>query len=343
MPPGREIVRAVLTVAAVLAGLYLAYRLREVLGLVLMSVFVAVALSPAVGPLVRRRVPRPLAILAVYVAILSTFAAASLVLVPPMVGEVGQLVREGPAYVNRLATSDVVRDYDRRYGIADRLNSQIDRLPGFLNDAAGELESVTVGVFQRAFELITVLTIAFFLLLDGPRIADFAFARFGSGERRVRGLAAEAVRAVAGYVVGSVAIAALAGVVSFGAMTALGLPFAVPLAVVMAFFALVPLVGSAIGALPIAIVAALHSFPTAAIAWVVFFTVYQQVESRVLGPFVYRRTVDLHPLLAIVSVLAGASLAGILGALLAIPAAAIVQILVRDWWRLRVAAPAPAT
>jgi predicted PurR-regulated permease PerM len=90
-------------------------------------------------------------------------------------------------------------------------------------------------------------------------------------------------------------------------------------------------------------VAALHSFPTALIVWVVFFIVYQQVESRVLGPWVYRRTVAVHPLLAIVAVLAGASLQGILGALLAIPVAAIVQLLIRQWWGTRSsAAAAPA-
>jgi predicted PurR-regulated permease PerM len=125
-------------------------------------------------------------------------------------------------------------------------------------------------------------------------------------------------------------------------MVALGLPFAIPLAVTMAFFALIPLVGSAIGAAPIALVAALHSFPTAPIVWIVFFVVYQQVESRLLGPFVYRRTVDLHPLLAIIAVLAGASLGGILGALLSIPIAAILQILVREWWRLRTPVAVPA-
>jgi predicted PurR-regulated permease PerM len=102
-------------------------------------------------------------------------------------------------------------------------------------------------------------------------------------------------------------------------------------------------VGSAIGAVPIGVAAGLHGFPEELIVWVVFFLVYQQVESRVLGPFVYQRTVELHPLLAIVAVLAGASLLGILGALIAIPIAAIAQIVVKDWWRYRsVPDPAPA-
>ena len=344
MPGARDIARAVLVVVALAGALYLLYRLREVVALVAIGLFVAVALAPAVGALARRRVPRALAILAVYAAILGGMFGLGLVLVPPVVAGVNQLVRSAPTYVAQIRDSQALRGYDRRYGITVALRSQADRLPHALNDAAGELESVTVGVFKRLFELVTVLTIAFFLLLDGPRMAAFLFRQLEAPrERRARALAADSTRAVGGYVAGTIAIAALAGLVSFGLMTALGLPFPVPLAVLMALLALIPLVGSAIGAAPIALVAALDSFPTALIVWVVAFLVYQQLESRVLGPFVYRRTVDVHPLVVIVAVLAGASLLGILGALLAIPVAAIVQLVIKDWWRLqRPAAPARA-
>jgi predicted PurR-regulated permease PerM len=344
MARAREVARATLVVAGVAAGLYLLYRLRDVVTLVVVAVFVALALAPAVQALARRRVPRVLAILLVYVAILGSLFGAGLLLVPPVVGEVNELARRAPQYVIDIRDSETLHRYDLRYGITARLGQQAGRLPRFLNDAAGELEAVTVGVFRRGFELLTVLTLAFFLLLDGPRFADFAFAQLGGArERRARALAVDSGRAVGGYVAGTLAIGALAGAVSFGMMTLLGLPFAVPLAVLMAFLALIPLVGSTIGAAPIALVAALHSFPAALVIWVVFFAVYQQLESRVLGPFVYRRTVAVHPLVAIVAVLAGATLAGILGALLAIPAAAIVQILIKDWWRLRAPAARAAT
>jgi len=344
MVGARAVARTTLVVVGVLAGLLVLYRLREVVGLVVVAVFIAVALAPAVDPLVRRGVPRALAIALAYLAILGGLFGLVLVLAPPVVDEVEQFVRQAPGYVTDIRDSESLRRYDNRYGITDRLGEQANRLPRALDDAAGELESVTVGVFKRMFELITVLTMAFFLLLDAPRITGFLFGRLRLGdEQRARALAADASRAVGGYVAGSAAIAALAGLVSFAAMTVLGLPVSVPLAVLMAFCALIPLVGSAIGAAPIALVAALHSFPEALLAWVAFFVVYQQAESRLLGPFVYRRTVDLHPLLAIVAVLAGASLLGILGALLAIPVAAIVQILVKDWWRLRGPRSSPET
>ena len=115
----------------------------------------------------------------------------------------------------------------------------------------------------------------------------------------------------------------------------LGVPFAVPLAVLMAFLDLIPLVGATIGGVLIGIVAAISDFPTAVIVWAIYFIVYQQIENNLLQPVIYRRTVSVHPLLVLVAVLIGGSQLGVLGALLAIPVAAAIQIVVKDWWRAR--------
>src|SRR4051794_5002168 len=338
----RAVLRAVLVVLAVVAALFVAYRLRRVVEAVAISVFVAVALAPAVAWVQRRGVPRALAILLVYVSLLGGVFGLGLVLVPPIVDGVETFVRDVPSYVDDIRDSGTLRDYDDRYHITAKIKTQSDKLPSVLDDAAGELEIVTVGVFERLFELITVLVMAFFILLDGPRWLDVMFRRLPiDHERRARRVAEDMGRAVGGYVVGSVAIAVLAGLFSFAMMKALGLPFAVPLAVLMALTALIPLIGSAIGATPIAVVGGLTWFPAGLIIWVAAFVLYQQVESHVLGPYVYKRTMKLHPLLAIVAVLAGASLLGILGALLAIPIAAMVQILIREYGGL--APPRPTT
>jgi predicted PurR-regulated permease PerM len=338
----RQVARAILVAVTVLFALYVVYRLRLVVGLLAASIFLAVALAPAVDLVQRRRVPRAAAILVVYVTILGGLFGLVLVLAPPIVDGVDRFIRKAPQYVRDIRDSSTLRRYDRRYHLVSKLEAQANRLPSTVKDAVGELESVTVGVFKRLLELITVLTLAFFFLLDGPRMADFLFRQLDPArEARARAVATGAVRAVGGYAIGALAIAALAGLVSFAFMEVFGIGHSVPLAVQMAFFALIPLVGSAIGAIPIAVAAGLHGFPTELIVWVAFFLVYQQVESRVLGPFVYRRTVALHPVLAIVSVIAGASLLGILGALIAIPVAAIVQIVVKDWWRFRSLPAAP--
>jgi predicted PurR-regulated permease PerM len=118
-------------------------------------------------------------------------------------------------------------------------------------------------------------------------------------------------------------------------MRILGIPFAGPLAVLVALFDLIPLVGSTIAGAVIAVVAAVVGFPGKLIAWVIFLVVYQQFENNVLQPVIYRRTVAIHPLIVIIAILIGGSLLGVLGALLAIPIAASVQIAVKEWWQYR--------
>jgi predicted PurR-regulated permease PerM len=127
----------------------------------------------------------------------------------------------------------------------------------------------------------------------------------------------------------------IAGTLSYIVMRILGIPFAIPLAVLVALFDLIPLVGSTIAGAIVAIVAAIVGFPGVFIAWLIFLVVYQQFENNVIQPVVYKRTVRIHPLIVIVAVLIGGSLLGILGALLAIPIAASIQIAVKEVWQMR--------
>jgi predicted PurR-regulated permease PerM len=154
-------------------------------------------------------------------------------------------------------------------------------------------------------------------------------------ESRIRNVAAEIYGATGGYVAGALTLATAAGISTYIVLSILGVPFAVPLAVLMAFFDLIPLVGSTIGGVLVAIVTLFGDFPTDTIVWVVFVIVYQQFENSVLQPMVYRRTVNLHPLAVISAILIGSTLLGVLGALVAIPIAAAVQIVLKDLWTHR--------
>jgi predicted PurR-regulated permease PerM len=181
-----------------------------------------------------------------------------------------------------------------------------------------------------------VLVIAFFLLLDGKRIVEWGIRELGPARgARVRAVADDVYRSVGGYVAGAGLVAMLAGVTTWFVLTLLGIEFAVPLALLMALFDLIPLVGATIAGLIITTVCAIENFPEAPIIFFVFLLVYQQVENNIIQPSVYRRTVKLHPLIVIPAILVGAELLGVLGVLLSIPVAGAVQIVVKDWWLYR--------
>jgi predicted PurR-regulated permease PerM len=148
-------------------------------------------------------------------------------------------------------------------------------------------------------------------------------------------VADEIYRSVGGYVAGALTIATICGVVTYWTLLLLGVPFAIPLAMLMAFLALIPLIGATLGGIIVALVTLFNDFPTDTIVWIVVTIVYQQIENNVLQPQVYRRTVDLHPLAIIAAILIGSSLLGVLGALVAIPIAAACQIVLRDYWEHR--------
>ncbi|MQA73692.1 MAG: AI-2E family transporter [Solirubrobacterales bacterium] len=306
------------------------------------AIFLALALSPLVDLIERARVrgrslPRWLAILVAYVLFLAGFVFLVLAVIPPIVREVEQLGSQLPTYVKDFeswaSNNEQFRELNDKYDITKLLTQEASQLPAKLGDAAGAAKEITVGLLNNLIEAVVVLTLTYFLLLDGQNQFRRATARLRDGDRdRVRRVAGRIAAIVRSYVSVNVLLAALAGVFTWLSLELLGVDLAVPLAVLVAFLDLVPLIGFSIGGLLVAIVAALHDFPTALIVWLVLFVVYQQLQDRVIQPLFYRRAVSIQPAIAIIAVLAGAQLAGILGALLAIPTAAALGAIFDELW-----------
>jgi predicted PurR-regulated permease PerM len=333
---GRAVAKVVLVAAAVLGALYFAYLIRDVIGLILIAAFFAVAIAPPVNWLNQHRVPRWAAILLVYVAIGASIFGIGLLIVPPLVSGVTDLSNDLPGYVDDLRHNKTFRDYDNRYHITAKLTEQAKQLPSKLGDAAGTLRDVTVGVFNRFVQLFSILVITFFLVKDGHRLLEFFYKQVPPERaRRLRTIAGDISDAITGYVFGNFVISILAGLVTYVTLRILDVPFATPLAILFGFFDLIPLVGATLGGILVGIVVAFVDFPVGLIIWVAVLILYQQVENNLIQPLVYGRAVQLHPLIVIVAILIGAALLGVLGALVAIPAAAAVQAVVRDFWRLR--------
>ncbi len=339
MLTARTIVRLVLIVVCVVLCLYLIYLIRTPLSWILIAVFLAVALSGPVNFLARR-MRRGFAITLVYLGLLAIPLLLVALIVPPLVTEADKFANDVPDYARDVTDfvqrNDQLREFNRDYNITAQLEKEAAKLPNRLGGAAGALRDVGFGIVSSIFALITILVLAAFLLSSGRNWVDAAISlRPEEQQLRLRRSLDNMAGAVAGYVAGALAIAVIAGVATFIVLTILGVPFAAPLAVIAGLFSLIPLVGATIAAVLIGVVTVFENFPTVTIIWAVWAIVYQQFENHVIQPQIQKRTVKVQPFITIVAVLFGATLLGVLGALVAIPVAASIQILTREYVDLR--------
>ena len=201
---------------------------------------------------------------------------------------------------------------------------------------SGVAVSVAKGIISTIVATVTIAFLTLFMLLEGPAWIERFYAVVPEEHLpRVQRVSHAIYRTIGGYVSGNLLISLIAGVSTTVVLYALGVPFAVALGLVVAILDLVPLAGATLAAILVSGVAFVTVSVPAAIAVVVFFIVYQQIENHVLQPLVYSRTVQLSPLAILIAVLVGAELAGILGALAAIPVAGTIQILVMEWLQIR--------
>jgi predicted PurR-regulated permease PerM len=330
------VMRIALCLVAVAFALYLVWRIRGVIELLAISVFFAFALFPVVDAVaVRTRAPRGLVVFGVYVVLALLVALIGYVVVPSVIKEVEALSRDAPHYAAQLRHNATFRHLDDRHHITATLVRDAQRLPELLAKWAGPLKDVTVGAVSVVSQLITVLAITFLLALHGREYAELGLSLAGERQQRYGQLLSEIKDAVAGYTLGNITISALATIATWIVLSILGVPYALALGFVVGFFDLIPLIGATLGAIVVALATLPVSFPTATIVWIVFIIVWQRIEDYIVQPLVYGRALKVNPLVTIISLLIGAKLLGILGMLLAIPTAAGVQILLRDWWKTR--------
>jgi predicted PurR-regulated permease PerM len=337
-----SLLATIIAVAVVLEVLWIA---RHVLTWVLISLFLALALNPAVEWLQERGVKRRGAAAAItYLLALAAIVGIGFTFVPTLVHQVNEFVQNLPDYVK-----DVTHGRGRlgfletKYHLQERIEDAIKKggaarvlgLSGVAISVAKSVISIVVGT-------ITIIFMTYFMLLEGPTWVERFYRLLPEQSRpRWRKVGDEIYRTVGGYVTGNLLISVIAGGLTTIVLLIMGVPYAVALGLIVAILDLIPLAGATIAAILIGTVAFLHSIP-AGIVVVVFFVVYQQVENHLLQPVVYGRTVELSPLAVLISILIGAELAGIIGALGAIPVAGSIQVVVNDWLEHRHERPATA-
>ena len=339
MPAVRDIVRIVLVIVSVAIVLYLLWRLRKPISWVLISVFLAVALSPPVNYLARS-MKRGFAIAIVYVGLLLVPILLIALIVPPLITEGNNFADNVPQYADDVTEfvqkNKRLRELNADYDITQKLQDEAGKLPNRLGGAAGTLRDIGFGIVNSLFALLTILVMTAFLLGSGKQWTDRIIASRPPEERqRLRRSLDHMASAVSGYVAGAMTIAVIAGTATFIVLTILGVPFSGPLAVLAGLASLIPLVGATIAAVLIGVVTLFEDFPTTTIIWTIWAIVYQQLENNLIQPQIQKRTVNVHPFITIVAVLFGGTLLGIMGAIAAIPIAASIQILVREYVDLR--------
>jgi len=335
----RTILRIVLTVIACVLALYLIYLLRKPLTWIFIAGFIAIALSGPVNFL-QRRMRRSAAVGLVYVALVLVPILVVSALVPPIVEQGNNLARSLPDYARDL--SDLVqknqqlRQLEHEYDVTGKLEEQASSLPAKLGDAAGVLSDIGVGIVNSLFASITILVLSLFMINSARGWLDAFADRYPPDRARWLKRLYDRIRTTVGnYVAGALLQATVAGVLAWVVLSILGVPYALPLAVVVFLLDLVPLVGATLGAIIVGVVTLFSDFPTDTIIWVIFSVIYQQVENTVIQPRIQARAVAVHPLVVLVSVLFGSTLFGVLGALLAIPVAAAIQITIREYSAFR--------
>jgi predicted PurR-regulated permease PerM len=340
---------AAISIAVIAAGALLVIVIletRTTLRWIFAALFLALALLPAVDRLDaltirgRQLLPRWLAILVVYVAALAFFVFLVLQVIPPIVREFEELGSKAPGWVADFREwanqNPQFQELNQKYDITSALKSQASSIPSELGSAAGDVRDLTVSILEHLIAAITILALTYFLLLDGRQQGERFLARLQPDHAtRLRRIATRIAGVVKAYVTVNLMLAVAAGVFTWLALEIMGVDLAVTMGVIVGLLDLMPLIGFTVGGIFVAIVVAFHDFPTTLIIWLVLFVVYQQLQDRVIQPLLYRSAVQIHPAVAIVSILVGAELAGILGALLAIPTAASIGVLIDEGIRWR--------
>jgi predicted PurR-regulated permease PerM len=333
MPPRVAIVlplRTLVTITAFAAVVLLVILSAGTLLSIFVATVLALGLDPPVGALVRRGWSRGRAALATFAALFVAVLVIAVAVAAPLWDEIVDFVHAVPGYWDELTHTDGFQQLVSTAGADDKIRDALKNLAAGLPDAATTILGIAGGTFSSLLSLVTLTFLALFLLIERPTITDWLFGFTPAPvEARWRPVLEESISAVSSSLVGNVAISVVAGTVAGLSAWALGLPFPIVLAVITGFLDLIPQVGATIAAV-ILVAIALTVSTSAAIVMLIVQIVYQQLENYVVYPLVYRRAVELSPFTTIVAVLIAGSLLGVVGAILAVPFAAVVKIVLRE-------------
>ena len=332
--PVKTIAASIGLVLATFVGLYLIVLLARVELWLIVAAFFAVVLNQPVE-FVRRHLhlSRGLSVLVVYVLGIVLVSGMMYLFIRPLITEVQDFADNFSTYVaDARAGEGRIGDLVKEYELDKKFDENREEIDAWLSSAGGGAIDVAQSVANGLIALVTILVLSVLMILYGPELLKSGVGILSPPRReRVTAVARDCSRAITGYVMGNLLISIIAGLVTYVGLWVFGVPFKEVLALWVGFADLIPLVGATLGAIPAVGVAFLHS-TKAGIGVLILYIVYQQFENHVLQVTIMAKTVQINQLFVLVSVLIGVELLGFVGALLAIPAAGVIQVIVRDSW-----------
>lgn len=327
--------RIVLVVLIVIGSVGVLYLLRGPLSWIFLALFLSVALS---GPVtwLSKYLPRGIAIAVTYLVTFLAPLALLLAILPGIVNGVDHLLEGAPgmaADAQRFVQgSDLLRRLETDYQVISTLKERLSDLPALLGDVATWMRDLGLGIVNSGFAVINIVLLSIFMMAGGPRWSRaFLASRPPSQVERLERVFSGIGTTVGSYVMGAIGQALVAGITTYIVLIILDVPFAVGLAAITFLLDLIPLVGATIAGVLVGVMTLFAGFPETTIIWAIWALAYQQIENNLIQPQIQRRAVAIEPIVILISVLCGATLAGILGAVLAIPVAASVQLVIREW------------
>lgn len=305
---------------------------RSVLILLLVSMFIAVGLNPLVEWFMRRGLKRGLSVGVVFLLMILAVAGVAVAIVPVVSDQINSLIKNAPEWLDLLKNSKTVDDLDNKYHFIDKAQEYIQD-PALAQRAFGGILGVGKVVAGALFNTFTILVLTLYFLASLPSVKRAAYSLVPRTRRtRVSILGDEVLGRVGGYVSGQFLVALTAGVMMFIFLEIVGLrEYAVALAIVVMFCDFIPMVGGLIGVVIVALIGFTGGVGIG-IACLIYGIIYQQVENYVVAPRIMRRAVDIPGAVTVIAALLGGALLGVVGALLAIPSAAAILLIIREVW-----------
>jgi predicted PurR-regulated permease PerM len=332
-PSMAYIAKATVTVALTLYVLGLARSVLSILILVLMAAVLAIGLDPAVRRLQQMNVRRAFAVMIIFAGFVLLIALFMWLVLPPLVRQMKALANEIPTYAQRLELrDDAIGRYFREHEVAQSLKDFVADLPARIARSFSTILGVAGKVTGALFDVVTVAILMIYFMVSLPSIRNASVMMVPEdGRPRAKRIADQAVTKIGGYVSGNLTTSLICAVITLVALVIFGVPYAVPLAMWAGIADLIPAMGSYLGAIP-AVAVAFFQSPLTGILVLAYFIVYQQFENYYLVPKVMQNAVNLSPATVIISTLIGGSLFGFAGALLALPAAATIKVIIYEVW-----------